>query len=147
MKLFKILHAACFFSFILVSTTMVMPSKLPEFVMASEKTRNILFDYTESDYQELFKKNFPVSNFEDILDIIKTVQEIRVFKAAFLGKDDADEKMQKMEEIVQSLIKHLCDEIVKKAKIFWPLIDENWDKLSLEQKEVLKIFHSNVKSI
>jgi hypothetical protein len=124
-----------------------MPSKLPEFVMASEKTRNILFDYTESDYQELFKKNFPVSNFEDILDIIKTVQEIRVFKAAFLGKDDADEKMQKMEEIVQSLIKHLCDEIVKKAKIFWPLIDENWDKLSLEQKEVLKIFHSNVKSI
>lgn len=121
-----------------VNTSMAMSTKLPTFVMASEKTKIILSGYTEQCHQELFESNFPVSNFYNIVEAVNTVQEIRDL-ACDPGLN-CDVKV-KMEEIACDLILYLRNKITENQAVLLPEIKVHLQKLSFEQQDLVKVVY------
>ena len=141
MKLVKSLQLVCFLGLFFgllvafVNTSMAMSTKLPTFVMASEKTKIILSGYTEQCHQELFESNFPVSNFYNIVEAVNTAQEI---KDLTCDPGLTSEVKSKMEEIAHNLILYLRNKISEKKAALLPEIKTHFQKLSIEQQDLIK---------
>jgi hypothetical protein len=113
--------------------------------MASEKTRIILLNYTNSDYKTLFKENFPVSKLDDVIEVIDVCLEIK--DLTFDPSLNCEAKT-KMKQIARELAIYLCNEISSSrcdSVSGYDLLSEfrtNWENLSGEQKDVIWTINS-----
>lgn len=143
MKLVNVLQPVCLLGFLFAIGNTAMPMmmnmddvKLPNFVCASEKTRIILSGYTQVGYEKLFESTFPVSNFDDIVQAVNSIKEIKDF--TFSPELTSDVSL-KLEEILCNLILYLRHKINENQAELLPEIKANCSGLSIEQKDILDI--------
>jgi len=143
MNLIKKISKICILSSFLITlntatamTTKMDDVKLPDFVCASDKTKIVLSGYTQAACQDLFESNFPVSNFDDIVQAVNSIKEIRDF--AFSPGLTSDVQL-KMEEILCNLIVYLRHKINEKQAVLLPEIKADSQNLSVEQKDILEV--------
>lgn len=142
MKLVKTLHKICLLGlFVFIANTVAAMSsemddlKLPNFVCASEKTKIILSKFSELGYLELFERNFPLLGFDNLVEAVSIVSEIKDFSYA---PGLTPEIKIKMEKISNTLILYLRNKITENKDVFLPKIKRHWQNLSVEQQDVMK---------
>lgn len=111
---------------------------LPNFVFASEKTKIILSGYTADSYYQLFESNFPVLNFDNIVEVVETLREINSF--ALIPGLRASVKRD-LDAIACNLFAYLRNKILENQDDLLPQIQVSWTSLSSEQKKLLEAFY------